>query len=278
MSTEPDARIDLAIDDGVAVLTIHRHGRRNALHWPLWLALGERLDQVLPRCAPHGDVRALVLTGSGGHFCSGMDLKPDNPLVQRILPAIFDADHDAARGVILELKAITRKLLDLPVPTFCAIEGVAAGGGYEVALHCDVLIAAEDASVGLPEVRWGMVPDVGGTTLLARRVGRGRATLAVTTGRMFPAVQALTLGMVDLLCPPGQALDHARAAARDVGRGGPQAVSGALSALRRGLDLPLQDAFALETEAGVAALISGEPREGTMAFAEKRDPDWGRPA
>lgn len=273
-SAQADGTITLELLDGVAVLTIRRQGRRNALHMPLWQQLGDRLDEVAPHCAPDGPIRALVLTGSGGHFCAGMDLKPDNPLVQRILPAIMEADRDAARGVILELKAITRKLLDLPVPTLAAIEGVAAGGGYEVALHCDVLIATEEASVGLPEVRWGMVPDVGGTTLLARRIGRGRATLAVTSGRMFPAQQALVLGMVDLLCPPGQALEHALSVARDIARGGPHAVSGALSALRRGLDLPLQQAFALETEAGVSALVSGEPREGTVAFAMKRDPDW----
>lgn len=264
-----DGQITLALRDQVAVLTIERGERRNALHWPMWVQLGQRVDE-----ARAANPRALVLTGQGPHFCAGMDLKPDNPLLGRILPAIVDADAAAARGVIQELKAITRKLLDFPAPTFAAIEGVAAGGGYEVALHCDVLVAARDARVGLPEVRIGMVPDVGGSTLLARRVGPGRAALAVTTGRMFDAPEAQLLGYVDLLAEPGQALALALSLAAEVRLGGPQAVRGALSTVRQAPSLPLDAALAIETEAGAAALTSGEPREGTLAFAEKRDPDW----
>lgn len=264
-----DGQIRLDLQDDVAILTIDRPARRNALHGPLWLQLGQRVDEALA----HGP-RALVLTGAGPHFCAGMDLKPDNPLLARILPAVLEADVAAGRAVILDLKASLRKLLDCPVPTFAAVEGVAIGGGYEVALHCDVIVAAHDARVGLPEVRIGMVPDVGGSTLLARRVGSGRAALAVTTGRSFDAPLAQTLGYVDLLCEPGQALETARALAAEVRLGGPQAVRGALSTVRQAPFLSLDAAFAHETEAGAAALASGEPREGTLAFAERRDPDW----
>lgn len=278
--TDPsaDGRIRLEISDGIAVLTIDRPARRNALHGPLWEQLGQRAAQVAPRCAPQGDVRAVVLTGAGPHFSAGMDLKPDNPLFERLLPAIIAQEHDVARDLILELKAATHKLLELPVPTIAAIEGVALGGGYEVALHCDIIIAAEDSRVGLPEVRMGMVPDVGGTTLLTRRIGPGRAALVVTTGSVFPAAQALTLGMVDLLCEPGTVLQRALELGRQISLGGPTAVGAALSTLRQANDLELSHAFAMETEAGVAALTSGEPREGTMAFAQKRDPDWSREA
>ncbi len=265
----PDGAISLLIQDDVAILTIQREHRRNALHWPMWQQLGLRVDE-----ARAANPRALVLTGAGGHFCAGMDLKPDNPLLHRIIPAIVDGDADAARGVITDLKAITRKLLDFPAPTFAAIEGVAAGGGYEVALHCDVLIASRVAKVGLPEVRIGMVPDVGGTTLLTRRVGAGRAIMAVTSGRMFEAEDAFDLGMVDLLCDAGQALATARALAHDVALGGPVAVRSALLAARKVPCRTLDEALDAETEAGVAALVSGEPREGTTAFAERRDPDW----
>jgi len=194
----------------------------------------------------------------------------------QIMPAIVHADHEAARDVIRGLKRVTRRLRDLPVPTIAAIEGVAAGGGYEIALHCDIIVAAQDAQVGLPEVRVGMVPDVGGTTLLTRRVGIGRAALAITTGRMFPAPDALTLGMVDVVCAPGGALAEAHGIARDIALGGPESVHWALRLLRRVPDLHLDEALDIETEAGVAALTSGEPREGTLAFASRRDPDWSR--
>ena len=277
-STGADDEIALQVEGGLALLRIRRAGRRNALHWPLWQQLGARLDELAGLCAPTGPIRAVILTGDGPHFCAGMDLKPDNPLVHRILPAIVDGDADAARGVILELKAITRKLLDLPVPTLAAIEGVAAGGGYELALHCDVIVASTEARVGLPEVRVGMVPDVGGTTLLSRRIGPGRAALVITPGRIFPAPQALALGMVDLLCAPGTALTEARVLAAEIALGGPHAVGAALAALRQVGELPLTHAFAVETEAGVSALTSGEPREGTLAFAEHRPPRWDGPA
>jgi|AMFO01.1.fsa_nt_gi Enoyl-CoA hydratase/carnithine racemase len=277
MTSPPTAAtILLDIKQGVAVLTIQRSRRRNALHGPLWELLGQRIAQVAARCAPDGDVRSVILTGSGPHFCAGMDLMPDNPLVERILPAIMEADEGAARGVILDLKAITRALAELPVPTIAAVEGVAAGGGYELALHCDMIVASHQSRVGLPEVRVGMVPDVGGTTMLTRRVGPARAALAITTGRMFDAPQALALGMVDLLCEPGTALDEAQGLAADIALGGPVAVGAALAALRRVNDLELPAALAIETEAGVRALTSGEPREGTMAFAEKRSPRWDR--
>lgn len=265
-----DGTVHLDLSEQIATLRFDRGSRRNALHWPMWLALGERLDE-----ARAAKPRALILTGEGPHFCAGMDLKPDNPLVERILPAIMEGQEAPARGVITELKAITRKLLDFPVPTFAAIEGVAAGGGYEIALHCDVLVAARDARVGLPEVRAGMVPDVGGSTLLARRVGPGRAALAACTGRMFDAPEAQLLGYLDLLAEPGQALALARSLAAEVCLGGPVAVAGALRTVRAVPSLALDAAFALETEAGVAALTSGEPREGTLAFMEKRAALWG---
>ncbi|MCB9781046.1 MAG: enoyl-CoA hydratase/isomerase family protein [Alphaproteobacteria bacterium] len=264
-----DGHISLNHQDGIGLLTIRRDSRRNALHWPLWVELGEKVDE-----ARDLGLRALILTGHGAHFCSGMDLKPDNPLVHRILPAIIDADADAARGVILELKAITRKLLDFPAPTIAAIEGVCAGGGYEVALHCDMLVIGEGGKVGLPEVRWGMVPDVGGTTLLTRRVGPGRAALAVTTGRMFDARRALELGYVDVVCDEGTALTEAWGIATDICEGGPHAVGAAVAALRKVPGRSLDAALSAETDAGVAALTSGEPREGTMAFAEKRPASW----
>ncbi|RME23574.1 MAG: enoyl-CoA hydratase/isomerase family protein, partial [Deltaproteobacteria bacterium] len=203
--SDPDGTIRLELDDDVAVLTIDRPRRRNALNGPMWAELALRVAE-----ARAAGPRALIVTGAGAHFCAGMDLKPDNPLLPRILPAVMEGDTGVAREVIDELKAGMVGLLEFPAPTFAAVEGVAVGGGYEVALHCDVIVAARSAFVGLPEVRVGMVPDVGGMTLLTRRVGPGRAVLAIATGRLFDAPAAFDLGMVDVLCEPGAALETAR--------------------------------------------------------------------
>ncbi len=264
-----DGTIHLDLHDDVAVLTIDRPRRRNALHGPLWAELPRRVEQ-----ARVAKPRALIVTGAGPHFCAGMDLKPDNPLLPRILPAVMEGDADTARALIRELKAGMRGLLDFPAPTFAAVEGVAVGGGYEVALHCDVIVAARTARVGLPEVRVGMVPDVGGTTLLTRRVGPGRAVLAIATGRMFDAEAAFELGMVDMLCDTGAALETARGLAAEVARGGPTSVQSVLQTIRALPGLELDACLDRETEAGVAALVSGEAREGTLSFMEQRDPDW----
>jgi enoyl-CoA hydratase/carnithine racemase len=264
-----DGAVHLVVDGGVATVTLDRPARRNALHGPMWAMVGARVDEAVAAGA-----RVLILCGEGPHFCSGMDLKPDNPLMARLIPVVLARDGAGAEAVILDLKAIGQKLAAFPGPTFCAIEGFALGGGFELALHCDVLIAARDAKVGLPEVRVGMVPDVGGTTLLARRAGPGRAALAVSTGRTFDAAEAAAWGFVDVVVEPGQALATARAFAADVLLGGPVAVSGALAVTRGFGGAALQASFAAETAAGAGALISGEVLEGVAAFAERRPPRW----
>ena len=264
-----DGSVTLRIEGGVALLTLSRHRRHNALDLSMWRQLAEKVEEARA-AAP----RALVIVGDGPHFCAGMDLKPDNPVAQRALAAILEADAAAARGIIEELKGYLEGLSTFPAPTIAAIEGVCVGGGYELALCCDVLLAADDARVGLPEVRIGMIPDLGGTTRLARRVGTGRAILLICGGQTFSGAEALSLGLVDRLVPHGSALTAARELATEIGRGGPKAVSLSLSLLRAGNSAPLAEALQAETAAGVAALISGEPIEGLGAFAEKRAPVW----
>lgn len=256
-------------EDGVTILTIARPSRRNALDMEMWRDL-RRAANAVQR------VRAVIVTGSGAHFCSGMDLNPDNPLFLEAAPAIAEGDERVAREVINELKSCVQALADLPCPTIAAIEGACIGGGLEVALACDMRFAASDASLGLLEVRIGMIPDLGGCARLTRLIGPGRAADLICTARRVDGEEAYRMGVVERVVPSGTALASARSAARDIAANGPMAVQLALSTVRMASDLGLAEALSVETRAGVLALTSGEPREGVAAFLEKRAPRWDR--
>ncbi len=264
-----DSRVKLAIENDIAVLTIDRPERRNALDGPMWTAIGECTIE-----AAKERPRALIVTGTGNHFCAGMDLKPDNPLAARILPAVMEKRNDQARSIIDELKGCLSHFRQFPAPVIAAIEGVCLGGGFEVALACDIRIASTEAKVGLPEVRIGMIPDVGGTSLLTRLVGPGRAALVIASGEAFCAQEAFTMGMIERVVQPGQAMAEAHALAQTIARGGPASVCAAIQAIRRIPGMSQEEAFVVETEAGIESLTSGEAIEGMLAFAEKRLPRW----
>ena len=259
--------VHLSLDPTVAVITLDRPERRNALAIDDWLALRDAVYRI-------GDVRAVIVTGSGGHFSAGMDLSPANPLVQRIGPAVIEGREQPARDTLEELKGCVQALADLEVPTFAAIEGACVGGGFEIALACDVRIAARDARISRPEARAGMIPDLGGCARLTRLVGPGRAADLVCTGRSVDGEEAFRLGCVERVVAPGTALAAAREAAAQVAGNGPTAVRLALNVVRIAPDLGLAEALSVETRAGVMALTSGEPREGIQAVLEKRPPRW----
>jgi enoyl-CoA hydratase len=261
--------VTLQIENGIARITLSKPARRNALDEAMWTALAERVAE-----AAAAKPRALIVTGAGGHFAAGMDLSPDNPIQARVAPAIFQRETGAATTVIAWLKATLSGLADFPAPTIAAIEGACAGSGFEIALHCDIRVAARNAFFSLPEVRIGMVPDVGGTTRLTRLVGPGRAARLIATGERVGAEEAFALGTVERIVEPGRALAEAEDMARLIAKGGPTAVREALQVIRRVGDLSLADAYAAETAAGATALTSGEPLEGIQAFFEKRDPRW----
>lgn len=251
----------------IAILTLDRPARRNALSIEDWHALRDQLRAF-------SNPRAVILTGNGGHFCSGMDLSPDNRVFQRILPSITEGHERPARDLLNELKDCIAAIRELPCPTFAAIEGSCIGGGLEIALACDIRIAAQDAVISLPEVKAGMIPDLGGCVRLTRLVGPGRASDLIVTGRRIDGEEAYRMGVVERVVPSGDALNAALEAARMVVANAPNAVQLALNVVRGSQDLGTDEALALETRAGVLALTSGEPQEGVAAFLEKRAPDW----
>lgn len=252
---------------GVATLTIDRPERRNALdetHWHQLRDAARAAERAL----------AVIVTGGHGHFCAGMDLSPQNPMLVRVQPALRSGDEDPVRDLLRELKDCVQAVADIPVVTIAAIEGACVGGGLEIALACDIRVAAIDASLSLPEVRVGMIPDLGGTARLTRLIGPGRAADLITTGRTIHGEEALRMGVIEHVAPSGGAVGLAESLAAQVLANGPTAVRLALNVIRATPDLGLEEALSLETRAGVLALVSGEPVEGVSAFFERRAPRW----
>ena len=254
---EPDV---VLLDHGlVAEIRLSRVSAGNALS----TRLAEQLAATAGAVRETG-ARAVVLSSAAPEaFCVGADLKERDRLT--------DADFMAQRLVFRRAFA---SVLHLPVPVVAAVHGFALGGGYELALCCDLIVADESAVVGLPEVRLGIVPGGGGTQLLPRRVGYGVAADLILTGRRVAAAEAARLGLVDRLVPTGIDLEAATELATQIAGNSPVAVSNARNAIRRGLDVDLAAGLDIEDSAWRATVFSDDRREGVRAFVEHRRPNW----
>jgi enoyl-CoA hydratase/carnithine racemase len=220
--------------------------------------------RALAELAAESAVRAVVLSSTSPKaFCVGADLKERNRYT--------DEEMRAQR---LVFRAAFGGVLNLPVPTIAAVHGYALGGGTELALSCDLIVADETAVLGLPEDTVGVIPGGGGTQLLTRRIGWSHAADLIFTGRHVPAAEADRLGLLDRLVPAGQARDCALALAMRVAAGSPVGVRNAKRAMRRGLGLDLESALDVEDAAWRATAFSGDRHEGVAAFNEKRRPVW----
>ncbi len=226
--------------------------------------LAQHLSGMLRALAADAAVRAVVLSSSQERaFCVGADLKER---------AGFSNEQLLAQRPVI--RGMFGSLLELPMPVIAAVGGFALGGGFELALSCDLIVADETAVFGLTEVTVGLVPGGGGTQLLARRIGAGRAADLVLTGRKVDAQEAFRLGIVDRL-----AVDvHVRQLALDIAStiegNSPLAVRYAKHALRTGFGTSLHEGLEIEDAAWRAAALSADRREGISAFTEKRAPRW----
>ena len=246
--------------DGIAEVVLDRPGAMNALSTATLVQLAAHFAAV----AADPPVRVVVLSASGERaFCVGADLKER--------AAMSDAQIMAQRP---RFRAAFGALLALPQPVVAAVHGFALGGGCELALSCDVIIADETAELGLPEATVGLVPGCGGTQLLPRRVGPGRAADLIFSGRRVGADEAEAIGLVDRLVPAGRARETALELARQIAANSPVAVRAAKQALRNGAGLALAAALDVEDAAWRTAAGSADRREGIAAFAEKRRPAW----
>jgi enoyl-CoA hydratase/carnithine racemase len=244
----------------VAEVVLDRPGALNALD----TAMARRLTTVFRQLAADPEVRAVVLSGAGSRaFCVGADLKERGRMT--------DEDFIRQREVF---RAAFGAVLGLPQPAVAAVGGYALGGGCELALSCDLIVADETAVFGLPEVTIGLVPGGGGTQLALRRLGPGRAGDLVLTGRRVTADEAERIGLADRLVPAGSATGRALELATQLAGNSPKAVRAAKRALRRGWGTAIETGLEIEDAAWRAAAFSADRREGIAAFNEKRPPDW----
>jgi enoyl-CoA hydratase/carnithine racemase len=243
----------------IAEITLGRPAAMNALS----TAMAARLAAVCAELAADRAVRAVVLAAAGRAFCVGADLKER--------AAMSDADFMAQRPVF---RAAFGGVLGLPQPVIAAVHGYALGGGCELALSCDLIVADETAEFGLPETTVGLVPGGGGTQLALRRVGPGRAADLVLTGRRVGAAEAGRIGLADRVVPGGAAAEHARELAAQIAANSPVAVAAAKRALRQGAGLSLTAALEVEDAAWRTAAFSADRKEGIAAFTQKRRPQW----
>jgi len=253
--------VTLAKHGNIAELVLSRPEALNAISSALAIELAETANAL----AGDPSVRAVVLSAAGERaFCVGADLKERNDFT--------DADLLAQRPVF---RAAFGAIIDLPVPVVAAVGGFALGGGCELALGCDLIVADDGAQFGLPEVTVGLVPGGGGTQLLARRIGIARAADLIYTGRRVNADEAASLGLVDRrVSGRNTARGAALELAQQIARNSPIGVRNAKHALRTGIDLPLAAGLDIEDAAWRATAFSADRTEGIRAFVEKRDPHW----
>ena len=252
--------IQYELGDGVATVTLNRPDVHNAMN--------DLMRRELKRCfesvVDADDVRVVVVTGAGAKaFSAGADIRE---FVEPLVPTRF---RDSRRRVDF------RAVMDLcPQPLIAAIGGYAFGGGLELALACDIRIAAANATLGLTEVNLAIIPGGGGTQRLPRVVGRGKALEMILTGARIPADEALRIGLVERVVPEGQALAAATELARTLAARAPVALRYAKEAIVKGLELPLADGLRLETDLSTLLRTTEDRVEGAKAFLEKRPPRW----
>jgi len=253
----PYQHLTLSVQDRIATVTVNRPDKLNALNAATIGELGEAIDEAQQR----DDIAAVILTGAGRAFVAGADIS------ELAGKSALEGRRLARRG-----QEIFRRFETSGKPTVAAVNGFALGGGCELAMSCHIRIASEAAKFGQPEVKLGLIPGYGGTQRLPRLVGRGRALQLLLTGEMIEAQEAFRIGLVNRVVPGDQLLPSASSLIQQMLTNAPLALAACIDAVDRGLQLPLDDALALEaTQFGVLASTS-DTAEGTRAFLEKRPP------
>jgi enoyl-CoA hydratase len=261
MSTAPgrsQPTVLTATHGPVFVITLNRPHARNAFD----RRQSEELGAAIDRFEDEEALRAGVITGAGGTFSAGTDLKAY---------AAGERTQVEPRGTYGLLDAPPRK------PLIAAVEGYAVGGGCELALACDLVVAAETARFGLPEVRWGLLAGAGGVVRLPRQIPYHHAMELALTGAMIDCERADRLGLVNRRVPEGCALEVALALAQEIAGNPPLAVQSAKDAVRESAEQPFERAWSRQRELLERVMSSEQSREGIAAFAEHRAPAWRRP-
>lgn len=245
--------------DGVTIVVL-RHPPVNALSTSVLTGLAGAFAAV----DADRSTRAVVLVGDGTYFSAGADLKE-----------LATLGLENGPKVVAQGQALFRAIEECRCPVIASLNGLALGGGLELALACDLRVAGDSAKLGAPEVTYGLMPAYGGTQRLPRLVGPAKAREMIFTGAMMPAAEAARIGLVNRVVPAGQELRAARDLAHTIAQKAPRAVAAAKRALREGLARPLAEGLSLETEIFVGEVLpSADLGEGLAAFVERRPPKF----
>lgn len=244
-----------SVENQVGLLTLNRPEALNALNQQLLAELQQFLETV-----PQSGIRALVITGAGEKaFVAGADIKEMESL-----------DTVGARAMAVKGQKIMQAIEDLPMPVIAAVNGFALGGGLELALACDFIVASTKARWGLPEVTLGLIPGYGGTQRLARLAGRGVAKRVALSGEIFTAAEGLQWGVFTQTFEPPELLSTAQKIAATCASRAPRAMAWVKEAVARGSDHAQADGMKIEADLFAKTFETKDQKEGVKAFIEKR--------
>jgi len=249
------------VRDGIAHVRLNRPHRLNAMVPQLL----HDLRSALAAAASDASVRVVILSGEGRAFCAGDDLKES---------ARGHGDAGQIRAFVLEIQQVTADMKEMPKPIIGAVHGYAVGGGCELALDCDLVVAAEDAVFAFPETGVGLFVTGGVTHFLPRAIGLHRAKELIMTGERFDGRAALAMGLVNRAVPPAEVRHVAEALARSIMAKASIPTAMAKQALEAGVQSDLATAMALEAAATVTCFLTEDAREGARAFVENRSPRY----
>ncbi|MDG6940144.1 MAG: enoyl-CoA hydratase/isomerase family protein [Nitrososphaerota archaeon] len=257
--------IRYAADGGIRTVVLNRPRSLNAINTAMLKELGEVVDA----CSGDPGARVLIVKGEGGNFSAGADVKER---------AEHSESPDARRARSLDYLMLGHdvfgRLMDLPLPVIAQVEGYCLGGGLELALRCDVRIASEDAKLGLPEARVGVFPAFGGTQVVPRFAGPGRAKYLMFTGEHVGGRAAMSMGLVDEVVRQSEVEGRTSELARKVAQNAPLALRHIKSLVNRSLRTPPAEGMLLEINSAYENMSSDDFVEGAKAFAEKRKPEY----
>ena len=245
----------VSVEDGVQTITINRPEARNAMTLAAARLIAAALDELDTR----DDLRIGILTGAGNSFCAGMDLKG---FLRGERPSLPD------RG----FGGLTKKPPKKPL--IAAVEGYALAGGFELVLACDLVVAAENAQFGVPEVKRGLAATAGGLVRLPRQLPYRVAMELILTGDLFPAPRAHACGLINRLTRPGEALAEAKKLAQSIAANGPLSVAASKRVVVESQDWAADELWERQAALTEHIFSSADAREGSAAFAEKRKPVW----
>jgi enoyl-CoA hydratase/carnithine racemase len=260
--TAMDEIVTCRIDGGIAWLTLNRPEKLNALSYAMIDRLMDRLDALEPQAA----VGALILTGAGERaFSAGGD-------IPEFAESVRNGPEEALRLFVRRGQALTARIEGYPKPLIVAVNGLAFGGGCEITEAAPLAVASDRALFAKPEIKLGMPPTFGGTQRLPRLAGRKRALGLLLTGEPFSPAAALEMGLVNKVVPHADLLAEAERLAAQILRHSPLAVARILTAVTRGLNLPIEDGLRLEAEQFARMVPTRDLGEGLAGFCEKRPP------